>query len=189
MQRMSDFYALYLQKNQTLFMKTFLFLSFLSISLFAMESCKKSTDNSCGYPVSNVIAPLSEQQNLQDSLTAHGIQATMAPSGFFYKITAPGSGASATSLCSTVAVFYRAGFFNGKGFDSTGSGSPAIFQLGQVIAGWQKALPLISKSGQMTLYIPPSLGYGAQDVKDSSGNVVIPGNSNLVFQVVLVDVQ
>ncbi|MEO8854619.1 MAG: FKBP-type peptidyl-prolyl cis-trans isomerase [Ginsengibacter sp.] len=170
-------------------MKKFFFLSFLGISLFAMESCKKTTDNSCSYPVSNVIAPLSEQQNLQDSLTAHGIQATMAPSGFFYKITAPGSGASATSLCSTVAVFYRGGFFNGKGFDSTGTGNAAVFQLGQVIAGWQKALPLIAKSGQMTLYIPPSLGYGPDDVKDTAGKVVIPGNSDLVFEVILADVQ
>ena len=189
MQHFSDFYALYLQKIKLCFMKTFLFLSLLGISLFAMESCKKSTDNSCSYPVSNIVAPISEQQNLQDSLTAHGIQATMAPSGFFYNITAAGSGASATSLCSTVAVFYRGGFFNGLGFDSTGTGSPAIFQLGQVIAGWQKALPLIAKSGQITLYIPPSLGYGPDDVKDTSGKVVIPGNSNLVFQVILVDVQ
>lgn len=41
----------------------------------------------------------------------------------------------------------------------------------------------------MTLYIPPSLAYGSKDKKDSSGKVVIPGNSNLVFQVVLADVQ
>lgn len=189
MQRFNDFFALYLQKIKLCFMKRFFLISLLGISVFAMDSCKKNTANNCSYPVSNVIAPLSEQQNLQDSLTARGITATMAPSGFFYNITTPGSGASATSLCSTVAVFYRGGFFNGKGFDSTATGSPAIFQLGQVIAGWQKALPLIAKSGTMTLYIPPSLGYGPDDVKDTSGKVVIPGNSNLVFQIVLADVQ
>ncbi len=94
-----------------------------------------------------------------------------------------------TSLCSTVAVFYRAGFFNGKGFDSTATGAPAIFQLGQVIPGWQKALPLVAKGGDITLYIPPSLAYGSKSVKDSSGNVVIPANSNLVFRVLIADVQ
>jgi FKBP-type peptidyl-prolyl cis-trans isomerase FkpA len=170
-------------------MKKFLLLIFISISLFTVESCSKKSNNSCSYPVSNVVAPAAEQQALQDSLDKLGIQATMAPSGFFYNITKPGSGASATSLCSTVAVFYRAGFLNGTGFDSTQNGQPAIFQLGQVIAAWQKALPLIQKSGEMTLYVPPSLAYGATDRKDSTGKVVIPANSNLVFQVVLADVQ
>lgn len=112
-------------------MKTFFLFAFIGISLFTIESCKKNKDNSCSYPVSNVIAPLSEQQALQDSLTQHGIKATMAPSGYFYNITQPGSGPSATSLCSTVAVFYKGSFLNGQGFDSTASGQPAIFQLGQ----------------------------------------------------------
>lgn len=161
----------------------------LFIFLFVAIGCKKETNNKCGYPDSDAVAPASEQEALHDSLTALGINATLAPSGFYYNINTPGDGPSPTTLCSTLAVFYRGGFLNGKGFDSTSSGSPAIFQLGQVIAGWKKGLPLIKKSGDITLYIPPSLGYGSDEKKDSAGNVLIPANSILVFRVVLADVQ
>ncbi|MEO8823846.1 MAG: FKBP-type peptidyl-prolyl cis-trans isomerase [Ginsengibacter sp.] len=168
--------------SQNLFLLLFIFL-------IVAIGCKKETNNKCGYPESNVVAPTSEQEALHDSLSTYGIDATLAPSGFYYKINELGDGPSATTLCSTLAVFYRGGFFNGKGFDSSASGRPAIFQLGQVIAGWKKGLPLIKKSGDITLYIPPSLGYGSKAVTDSAGKVVIPPNSNLVFRVVLADVQ
>lgn len=164
-----------------------LFLS-LFAGLIVLASCSKKV-NSCGYSTSNVIAPTSEQEALHDSLTAHGIDATLDPSGFFYNINQAGSGPSATNLCSTVSVFYRGGFLNGSGFDSTSTGTPAVFQLGQVIPGWQKALPLVAKGGDITIYIPPSLAYGPTPVKDNSGNVVIPANSNLVFHVLIADVQ
>jgi FKBP-type peptidyl-prolyl cis-trans isomerase FkpA len=157
------------------------------ISFLAGIGCKKNK-YSCGYPVLNVVAPIQEQEALQDSLDLLGINATLDPSGFYYTINDPGDGSSATNLCSTIAVFYRGGFLNGKGFDST-SGSPLIFQLGQMIQGWQKGLPLIKKNGDITLYIPPSLGYGAKPVVDTADRVVIPANSNLVFRVVLADVQ
>ena len=65
----------------------------------------------------------------------------------------------------------------------------ATFQLGQVIVGWQKGLPLISKGGDITLYIPPTLGLWSQQVQDSHGNVVIPGNSYLIFNINMVDIQ
>lgn len=161
---------------------------FLFITLVVLASCKKK-ENTCNYSESSIIAPAAEQQALHDSLTNLGINATLDPSGFFYIINQAGSGNPPTSLCSTVAVFYRGGFLNGKGFDSTSAGTPAIFQLGQVIPGWQKALPLVSKGGDITLYIPPSLAYGASPVKDNAGNVVIPANSNLVFHVEVADVQ
>ena len=160
----------------------------LLISGIIAIGCKKNS-NTCGYSFSNAVAPTAEQQKLGDSLTALGIDATMASQGFYYKVNDPGDGASATSPCSTLAVFYRGGFLDGRGFDSTSSGQPAIFQLWQVIAGWQEALPLIKKSGDITIYIPPSLGYGAKDVIDTAGHVLIPANSNLVFRVLLADVQ
>jgi FKBP-type peptidyl-prolyl cis-trans isomerase FkpA len=160
------------------------------LALIAFAGCSKKASNSCGYPVSTIVATVAEQNALHDSLTAHGItNAMLAPSGFFYSVNQPGSGSSPTSLCSTVAVFYRGGFLNGHGFDSTSTGTPAVFQLGQVIPGWQKALPLVAKGGDITLYIPPSLAYGSTPVKDTSGNIIIPANSNLVFHVLVADVQ
>lgn len=186
MQRNYKFYALYLQ-IEIYSMRQLFILSF--IALLFLASCKKNTSTSCGYTISTFVAPTSEQQALHDSLTAHGINATLNPSGFYYNINAAGSGPLATSLCSTFSVFYRGGFLNGQAFDSSKNGVPVIFNLGQVIEGWQKGLPLVAKGGDITLYIPPSLGYGSTNVTDSSGNVVIPANSNLVFRVVVADLQ
>ena len=187
MQRIYKFYALYLQTEIYSMRQLLVIISIFTFVFFA--SCKKNTTTSCGYTVSTVIAPTSEQQALHDSLTAHGITATLNSSGFYYNINAAGSGPLATSLCSTYSVFYRGGFLNGQGFDSSKTGVPVIFNLGQVIPGWQKGLPLVAKGGDITLYIPPSLGYGSTNVTDSSGKVVIPANSNLVFRVVVADLQ
>ena len=167
-----------------------LFALFLILILF-LESCKKNTTPaSCTYTASTIVAPASEQNALHDSLVAHGLNATLAPSGFYYSINSAGSGLSPTTLCSVVSVYYREGFFNGNGFDSTAPQFPAVFQIGQVIPAWQKALPLIAKSGDMELYIPPSLGYGQKPVTDSrTGKVIIPANSYLVFHVQIADVQ
>ncbi len=156
--------------------------------LFVLGSCTKK-DATCPYTDSTVVAPASEQQALQDSLTAHGIQATAHPSGFFYTINAQGSGRVISNLCSNLTVTYKGSLFNGNVFDSTSAGAAANFQLGQVILGWQKGMPLINAGGDITLYIPPSLAYGATPRKDNSGNVVIPASSNLIFNVKLLDIQ
>jgi FKBP-type peptidyl-prolyl cis-trans isomerase FkpA len=165
----------------------------LVVLLLVAASCKKnqtSANTACPYFQSSLVAPLSEQLALKDSLTAHGIVATKDSSGFYYTINQPGTGNADTSLCTTVAAFYRGGFFNGNGFDSSATGNPLIFQLFQVIPAWQKAIPLIGKGGNMSLYVPPSLAYGSKDVQDpNTGKVVIPANSYLVFQLTVADIQ
>ena len=182
------FYTLYLQ-TQKLPMNR-LYVLFFILFLF-LESCKKNTTPaSCPYTPSTTVAPASEQKALHDSLVAHGLNATLDSSGFYYSINNAGAGSSPTTLCSVVSVFYRGGFFNGTGFDSTVSQTPAVFQIRQLVPGWQKALPLIAKSGDMELYIPPSLGYGQKPVTDPrTGKVFIPANSYLVFHIQIADVQ
>jgi FKBP-type peptidyl-prolyl cis-trans isomerase FkpA len=85
-----------------------------------------------------------------------------------------------------VTTGYIGKFTSGSVFDQQTS---FTYQLGSLIEGWKKGLPLIGKSGSITLYIPPSLGYGAVDVKDGQGHVVIPANSILIFDIDLIDVQ
>lgn len=160
---------------------------FLVASVFFL-SCTK--DNTCNYNYSTVVASASETANIETYLTANGITgAQKHPSGFYYKITQAGTGKAIVNLCSVVTVNYAGRLTNGTYFDPTtpGTTSSASFQLGQVIAGWQKGLPLISSGGKITLYIPPSLGYGAVDVKNN-GVVVIPANSILIFDIELVSV-
>ena len=158
------------------------------IGILFLGSCIKN-DNKCNYTDSAVIAPATEVKALEDSLAAHGItDATKHASGFFYKVNNQGTGAAVTNLCTVVTVTYKGSFFNGKIFDSTATGDMATFQLGQVIAGWQKGVPLVNSGGDINLYIPPSLGYGPKNFP-SDNQIVIPGGSFLVFNVKVIGMQ
>lgn len=163
-------------------MKKFLVIALVAV--FALSGCLKQ-DNKCGYKDSSVTAPEAEINNLEDSLAKYGITGTeISPSGFMYKIIQPGNGPSITNLCSAITVEYKGSFFDGRVFDSTPAGIPAYFQLGGVILGWQKGIPLIKEGGSMHLYVPPTLAYGQEGVKNkSTGEILIPGGAYLVFEV------
>ncbi len=67
---------------------------------------------------------------------------------------------------------------------STPAGAPFSFQLGgQVIPGWNKALPGVKVGSRVLLVLPPTYGYG------SSGNASagIKGTDTLVFVVDILD--
>jgi FKBP-type peptidyl-prolyl cis-trans isomerase FkpA len=74
---------------------------------------------------------------------------------------------------------------HGEQFDSSIGREPFSFQLGggQVIPGWDQGVQGMKVGGKRTLIIPAELGYGAQ------GAGPIPPNSNLIFDVELLDVR
>jgi FKBP-type peptidyl-prolyl cis-trans isomerase len=85
----------------------------------------------------------------------------------------------------TVKVQYKGTLLDGKEFDSSYKrNEPAVFQVNQVIAGWQEALPLMETGSIYELYIPPDLAYG-----DRGAPPVIEPGSMLVFQVELLEIQ
>lgn len=155
-------------------------LGIIFLSAFSVSCSKK--DDACNSNDSNVVAPASEVANVQAYLTANSITATQHSSGFFYKITQAGTGQSIVNLCSKITIKYTGKLTNGTVFDQTAAGATANFTLGQLIVGWQKGIPLISSGGKITLYIPPSLGYG------SSPSGTIPANSILIFDIELIGV-
>lgn len=162
----------------------------LPILILAVIFASCTKNDKCTFTDSTAVAPQSEINNLKDSLTAHGITATLHPSGFYYNIVKQGSGASVSNLCANITVDYKGSLLNGNVFDSTVVNNPAYFQLGTVIVGWQKGIPLLNKDGVIDLYIPPTLGYGYKDLKNQqTGAVLIPSGSNLVFHVHVVDIQ
>ena len=159
-------------------------LCLLSV-LFLATGCFKK-DNGCSFTDNNTMAPASEVTAVENYLSSNGITtATKNPAGFYYQIVSPGNGPVPT-LCSSVNVGYTGKLTSGAVFDQQNS---LVFQLGSLIEGWRKGLPLIQKGGSIKLYIPPSLGYGPVDVKNNQGQVVIPANSILVFDIDLMDVQ
>lgn len=157
------------------------------LSTFFLSCGKK--DTVCNTNDSQVVAPASEIANVQTYLTANNITATKHSSGFFYTITQTGTGNAVVNLCSSITIKYVGKLSNGTVFDQSPVGQTRTLKLGDLIVGWQKGIPLISSGGKITLYIPPSLGYGSKDVKDpNTGAVVIPANSILIFDIELVSV-
>lgn len=147
-----------------------------------LASCNKSPNNvNCSYVAPTTVAPASEVTALKAYLDANAIVYTQHPSGIFFEIVAPGSGPVA-NVCSAVTVKYRGRLITSTtAFDENTTG--ITFTLGQLIAGWQIGIPLIQKGGSIKLYIPPSLGYGA------TPQTGIPANSNLAFNIELINVQ
>ncbi len=134
-------------------------------------SCKKES----GCPEANVKVPDAEIAALRTYITTNSITASEDPRGFFYNIDVPGTGAK-PNTCSAVSVNYTGKLTDGTQFDS---GTNASFYLSELIAGWQKGIPLVNAGGSLTLYLPPSLGYGSTAVGG------IPANSILIFTIKL----
>lgn len=142
-------------------------------------SCKKSTPG-CSFTASTVVVPTSEMTNLQAWVVANKPTAILHPGGFYYEIIAAGTGTVTPEICSNIRVKYAGYLTNGTKFDEELVG--ITFKLGELIAGWQRGLPLIKAGGTVYLYLPPSLGYGSNAVGS------IPANSILIFSINLLDV-
>lgn len=105
--------------------------------------------------------------------------------GLQYKVLKSGDGAS-PSASDTVKVHYTGKLISGKVFDSSVQrGTPAQFQVGRVIKGWQMALQEMKIGDKWMLYIPPDLAYGE---RGSGGDGRIGPNEVLVFEVELLDI-
>lgn len=102
-----------------------------------------------------------------------------------------GTGAEATPG-SEVSVLYVGQLPDGTVFDSSAAhgNQPLTFVLGAegMIPGFQIGVNGMKEGGERLIAIPPSLGYGAQEIKDASGKVIIPANSTIIFDVKLVKV-
>ncbi len=137
---------------------------------------------------------------IADFLKTKSIVAQKTASGISYVITKPGKGETAKTGQS-VKVNYAGYLLDGACFDSSIESiakannvfnearkpyAPLDVTLGyrQVIPGWEEALGLMSKGSKMTVYIPSTLGYGAQ-----GNGPRIPGNSNLMFEMEMMDIK
>lgn len=158
-------------------MKTFFFILISSLVLFSQSGCLKNTPTQTCTPAT--IA--SEEPTIIAYAGNNGINYTRDPSGVYYEIVSPGSGATPT-LNSKVFVTYTGKLLNGSVFDQQTNASLTGWQLGSLIQGWQIGLQLIQKGGKMKLIVPSSLAYGCNGGP-------LPANSILYFDIELVDVQ
>ncbi len=163
-------------------MQKIISLFLLTVS-FCFFSCFKK-DTGCSYQNDSTVAPSTETQAVKKYLDSIGVTATLHSAGFYYNIISAGAGTTPGS-CSRVTVSYAGKLINGTIFNQQ---TDALFTLGGLIPGWRQGLPLISKGGEIKLYIPPTLGYGGVPQYDG-GVIVIPANSILIFDINLVNVQ
>jgi FKBP-type peptidyl-prolyl cis-trans isomerase FkpA len=105
-------------------------------------------------------------------------------SGLKYKIVKGGEGKSPTDE-DVVLVAYKGSLKNGKIFDQN---PQAGFPVTGVVPGFSEGLKIMQRGGQYRLWIPAELGYGPDDQKNpQTGEVAIPGGSELIFDVELLE--
>ncbi len=158
--------------------RTFLYSAVFVLLFLGCD--KKDAIDPCSYDPCKVVAPAAQIQSVKDYLIANGITAVQHCSGAFYVIDVQGTGA-APGICSYVNANYTGKLTNGTVFDQGTFQEP--LQLASLIMGWANTLPQLQKGGKMRMFLPPSLGYGAQTVG------TIPANSILIFDIELTFVQ
>lgn len=111
-----------------------------------------------------------------------GVQKTA--SGLLYRIDREGDSELKPQATDIVKVNYEGKLRDGSVFDSSYErGEPIEFGLNQVVKGWTEGMQLVGKGGQITLWIPSDLGYGA------FGQGPIGPNEALEFKVELLDIK
>ena len=132
-----------------------------------------------------------DDATLQQYFTKNNIKAEKLPSGVYYTIQKPGSGAN-IAKGQTATVKYTGKTLAGKIFDSnvdtaiSHHGDPLIFKVGvgQMIPGFDDAMTSLKKGSKATIYLPSPLAYGKQ-----SPSADVPPNSILIFDVEVTDVK
>jgi FKBP-type peptidyl-prolyl cis-trans isomerase len=125
---------------------------------------------------------------IDNYLASQGIDAVEDPSGLRYVIHTVGTGETPT-LNHCIRVTYTGKLLTtGEIFETRVEGDYGTknfmsVPLGQFIQGWKIGLKLMPVGSSATLYIPSVLGYQNNESKDSSGKVIIPKNSNLIFEI------
>lgn len=99
-----------------------------------------------------------------------------------------GSGRTYDATAKGLFAQYRA-MIKGKGeeFDSSAKrrGQPIYFESASLLDGLQKGLIGMKMGGKRRITIPAGLAFGAEEVKDRAGKVIIPANSDLVYEIEL----
>jgi len=158
--------------------------------LLVLTACGQSPDTTAQLEAMQASADAAAAQNLKDGEAyladiAKQPGIVKLPSGVMYRIVsrAPNPGAQPT-IDDTVKINYEGKLLNGHVFDSSyARNQPADFPLARLVPAWQEVIPLLHVGDEVTLYTPPSSGYGERDMGD------IPPNSTLIFRIQLLAVK
>ena len=160
-------------------MKNFLIVIALSLFAFGNQGCIKDAVNT---PCTDE-SPQDEQAAILAYANAKGYTVTAHPSGMYYQVTNPGSGAIPLDN-SRVFIEYTGRLISSDAiFDQQTNSANTGWPLNTLIEGWRVGLPLIAVGGTIRLIIPSSMAYGCR------GFGQIPGDAVLFFEIKLVAIQ
>lgn len=146
----------------------------LSLALtLAISGCIDSVGPSDPVPI--------EQTTFAPALGVDLSASTKTTNGAYYRDIAVGTGAVVANG-QDLDVRYTGWLSSGQQFDTNVGGAILTFALGRgdVIEGWDEAIPGMRVGGRRQLIIPASLAYGPYGVGP------IPGNAVIVFNVEIV---
>jgi len=138
-------------------MKYFFFL--FTVLTLTTISCKKESQADI------------DDKKILDYASEHNLDLESHESGIYYIVEKEGTGTAHPNFNSQIVAHYKGTFLDGEEFDSS---------LGQVIEGWQIAIPLMKKGEKTKFFIPSKLAYGEQ------GSGSVPGNTVLIFDIELI---
>lgn len=111
--------------------------------------------------------------------------------GLRYIETKGGDG-EAAQWCRPVTVHYTAYLADGTRIESSHDLEiplPFTPGLGDLIDGFEQGVIGLRSHGTRRVIVPPELGYGANAQRNSSGAVVIPANSTLIYDIEAITTQ
>jgi FKBP-type peptidyl-prolyl cis-trans isomerase len=127
-----------------------------------------------------IITAMTPEQFMAWNAKHSGVQSTA--SGIEFKVIKAANGPKPTERDIAV-IDYVGTLANGTRFDGSAPGHPAKFPVVGVVPGVTEALMLMPKGATYRFWIPPQLGYGERTTGP------IPGNSVLVFDITLEDIE
>lgn len=160
--------------------KYLLVFAALAASVFLFTSCLNDNDDDNN----NYEEYLKKgQEYLANNAKREGVVTTAT--GLQYEVLREGrEGGKTPNPTSMVRCHYQGTLIDGTVFDSSyKSGNPIVFQLNQVITGWQEGLQYMKEGAKFRFVIPYQLAYGP-----GGHYPVIPPYSTLIFEVELIDV-
>jgi FKBP-type peptidyl-prolyl cis-trans isomerase FkpA len=154
------------------------------------KSFKNQDDAKVDFEAENKIMGDASLKELEAYLLKNKINTVKAPLGTYVEVIQAGT-LPKIKKGNYIVVKYTGSLLNGKVFDSNvdpsfGHVDPLAFSIdvtpSQVIQGFEDGFKMFGKGGKGKLFVPSFLGYGAQ------GNGDILPNSNMIFEVEVIDV-
>ncbi|MFC2091390.1 FKBP-type peptidyl-prolyl cis-trans isomerase, partial [Elusimicrobiota bacterium] len=103
-----------------------------------------------------------------------------------YKVLEEGRGAR-PNIDDKILVHFRGILPDGREFDSSyRAGSPIMFKVSWVGA-WHKLLENMRVGGKYRFYLPSKIAYGKEGIVTPSGEVIIPPDTTVIFEIELLD--